>query len=258
MKYGQHFLTSKRVANQIVSYADITKNDIILEIGPGKGILTKILVEKAKKVYAVEIDKRLFFLLKTKFKDQKNLKLINKDILNIEFPREVNKIVSNLPFEISSPITEKVFDFLKGKKLAVLTYQKEFAKRLVAKPGTRDYSRITILAQNMSKVKLVKTINKKYFRPVPKVNSAVVRIFSKNRKKDKRLLFIAKILFQHKKQLVRKALVSSKRYFKQKYRKDIKRVIHDKIKMKKRVFQLKESDIERIKNRIGGLIDYRD
>jgi len=98
MRYGQHFLKSKRIANQIVSYAEVNKKDTVLEIGPGKGILTNILIENAKKVYAVEIDVTLFSFLKRKFKDQRNLELINQDILRISFPKDVNKIVSNIPF----------------------------------------------------------------------------------------------------------------------------------------------------------------
>ena len=127
---GQNFLIDVNVAYREVEYASINKEDIVLEIGPGKGILTNLISKKAKKVIAIEIDKYLYNYLKNTC--PKNVELINSDVLELDFeslPR-FNKIVSNLPFQISSPITFKILDYNFSK--AVLIYQKEFADRMIA------------------------------------------------------------------------------------------------------------------------------
>src|SRR4030042_3936025 len=127
-RLGQHFLIDSSVAEREVAYAGITKNDVVLEIGPGKGIITCLLAKQAKQVIAIEIDKRLFEQLH--YIVPKNVTLICQDALSVDFhslPR-FTKIVSNLPFEISSPI---IFKFLKSTfSLAILIYQKDFAERL--------------------------------------------------------------------------------------------------------------------------------
>ncbi|RLG57870.1 MAG: 16S rRNA methyltransferase, partial [Candidatus Hydrothermarchaeota archaeon] len=130
-KLGQVFLIDERVLKREVEYAELSSKDVVLEIGSGFGSLTKFLVEKAKKVYAIERDSTLIEVLKS-YVIAKNLEIIQRDALRITFP-EFNKCVSNLPYVISSPITFKLLkhDFEK----AILTYQKEFAERLIAKPG---------------------------------------------------------------------------------------------------------------------------
>lgn len=134
--FGQHFLIDLSVANREVGYAKLTKEDIVLEIGPGKGVITRLLAEKAKQVIAIEIDRRLVNKLKTTLPE--NVTLISGDALSVDFqilPR-FTKIVSNLPFEISSPITFKLLKFPFTR--AILIYQKDFAKRLVSLPEKRN------------------------------------------------------------------------------------------------------------------------
>ncbi len=140
-KLGQNFLINKDIARNEIEYCGITNKDIVLEIGPGKGILTKILIEKAKKVIAIEIDKNLYNNLKKTILD-KNIILINNDVLKIKFKDipKFNKIVSNLPFHISLPITIKILNYDFNK--AVLIYQKEFAERMTSKVGEKNYSRL--------------------------------------------------------------------------------------------------------------------
>jgi len=149
-KIGQNFLIDKKVAERELEYASIEKNDVVLEIGPGKGIITKLLSEKAQKVIAIEIDEKLVSELKEFLPD--NVLLISGDALKVDFDLlpKFNKIVSNLPFHISSPITFKLLDF--DFSLAVLIYQKEFAERMVAKSGSKDYSRISVGVYYRSKV----------------------------------------------------------------------------------------------------------
>lgn len=173
-KLGQNFLIDKNVAEREIKYADITNNDIVLEIGPGKGILTKLLADSAKKVIAIEIDMSLINKLKKTI--PKNVELIHGDCLKIDFKTlpKFNKIVSNLPFQISSPIT---FKFLEHNfKSAVLIYQKEFADRMIAKAGSKDYSRLSVGIYYKTKCELLETIPKTSFRPQPKVDSCIIRL----------------------------------------------------------------------------------
>jgi len=141
-KIGQNFLIDKNIARREVDYANISKDDVVLEIGPGKGILTNFIAKKAKKVIGVEIDKYLFNNLKKCCPS--NVELINADILKLDFESlpKFNKIVSNLPFQISSPVTFKIIDY--NFSIAVLIYQKEFAQRMVGKAGSKHYSRLSV------------------------------------------------------------------------------------------------------------------
>ena len=173
-KLGQNFLTDKNVALKEIQYANVKKNDVVLEIGPGKGVLTKILSEKAKKVIAIELDKRLFEELQKNMPD--NVVLINNDVLDIDFntlPR-FNKIVSNLPFQISSPVTFKILDY--DFDLAVLIYQKEFADRMVAESGYKDYSRLSVGVYYKTFCEILEIVPKTCFRPQPKVDSCIVKL----------------------------------------------------------------------------------
>jgi len=141
-KLGQHFLVDEQVAGRETTYANIGKDDVVLEIGPGKGVLTQLLARDAKKVIAVEIDR--FFVEELKNKMPSNVEVIHADVLKIDFNTLplFNKIVSNLPFQISSPVTFKLLEYPFSK--AVLIYQKDFADRMIAVPGTKDYSRLSV------------------------------------------------------------------------------------------------------------------
>jgi len=173
-KLGQNFLIDHQVAEREVAYAQITKDDVVLEVGPGKGILTNKLAKKAKKVIAIEIDKQLIEHL-YKIIPQ-NVELINGDALKVDFATlpTFNKIVSNLPFQISSPIT---FKFLEDKfDVAVLIYQKEFADRMIAKPGSKDYSRLSVGTYYRAECKLLENVPKALFNPQPKVDSCMIQL----------------------------------------------------------------------------------
>lgn len=173
-KTGQNFLIDRNVAEREVKYADITKDDVVLEVGPGTGILTKLLAARAKKVIAIEIDGELVDKLKQFLPD--NVELIHGDALKIDFetlPR-FNKIVSNLPFQISSHITFKFLgcDF----SLAVLIYQKEFADRMVAKSGSKDYSRLSVGIYYKTNCDIIDTVSRTCFYPQPRVDSCMVKL----------------------------------------------------------------------------------
>lgn len=173
-RLGQHFLIDSSVAKREVTYAKLTNNDVILEIGPGKGIITCLLAEKAKQVIAIEIDKRLVEQLKTILPE--NVTLICKDALSVDFknlPR-FTKIVSNLPFEISSPL---MFKFLQSTfSVAILIFQKDFAERLVASPRTKEYSRLTVGVSYKAQCRILETVPRNCFSPEPRVDSAIVEL----------------------------------------------------------------------------------
>ena len=225
MKLGQHFLKDEKVLKKIANY--VSNSDIVFEIGAGYGNLTKCI--KARKIYAVEIDKKLF----EKLKKVKGIIAINGDIKKIEFPRDVTKIVGNIPYSLSSIITEKV---LKFGKPAILMYQNEFAERLVAKPCQRNYSRISVLTRALARVRILEYVKKEKFYPIPKVDSALVEIIPNGKKFDNKFFDFVRILFTHKNKKVSNALY------------DMLRI---KIKEDKRVRCLDIDDIYKLMKRVG-------
>ena len=173
-KRGQSFLTSHSVVRDIVDLAELSKQDDVLEIGGGFGILTQQLAEKARHVHVIEIDPSLVKALGDALKDFTNVNIIEGDALKVDLPK-VTKIVANLPYSISSEITFRVLremDF----EVAFLMYQKEFASRLVASPGTTEYSRLTINVQYYADVEEILEVPADMFYPVPAVDSTVVRM----------------------------------------------------------------------------------
>ncbi len=174
---GQNFLIDKNVAIREVGYANITEDDVVLEVGPGKGILTRLLADNAKEVIAIEIDEKIVWNLMDKL--PKNVTLIHNDALKLDFDSlpKFNKIVSNLPFQISSPITFKFLEY--NFSLAVLIYQKEFADRLIASFGNKDYSRLSVGVYYRAKCEILETIPKTCFRPQPKVDSCAIKLIKR-------------------------------------------------------------------------------
>ena len=168
-KQDQHFLIDKRILKRIIEYGRLDSNDTVLEIGAGYGNLTAELAEKAGKVIAIEIDPELAISISR----WKNVDVITGDAIKIEFP-QFNKVISNLPYSISSPIT---FKLLRCKfEFGILMYQHEFAKRMVALPGNKDYSRLSIAVQYFADVELLEVVPPGAFSKLPEVNSAIVKL----------------------------------------------------------------------------------
>jgi 16S rRNA (adenine1518-N6/adenine1519-N6)-dimethyltransferase len=167
---GQNFLIDDNIANKIVNLASIKDGEKILEIGPGRGILTDLLVDKGN-LLAVEKDKWLAVVLKQKFVER--AKIIEADILDFDIPT-IDVIVANLPYSISSPILFRLFNF-KWER-AVLMFQEEFANRLVAKPGSKTYGRLSVMANHYVKTKKLFKVSKTAFQPQPKIHSQVVHL----------------------------------------------------------------------------------
>lgn len=169
-KKGQHFLVDTSIIERIASYAELVPDDSVLEIGPGPGNLTEALAAKAGRVFAVEVDPVLAANLHGRFH---NVVAIKGDALKIELP-EYNKIVSNLPYQISSKITYRLL--ARPFDLAVLMYQSEFARRMVASPGTKEYGRLGMIAGYLCHAEIMEKVPKSAFRPLPEVESAIVRL----------------------------------------------------------------------------------
>lgn len=203
MRLGQNFLIDERVASRQVKYANLKKDDVILEIGAGYGILTKKMAKIAK-VIAIEIDERFIESLEK----IPNVDVIHADALKIDFNElDFNKIVSNLPYQISSPITFKILE--SEFELAILMYQKEFAARLTARPGSKDYSRLTVMAHYKADFELLEEVPPEAFRPIPKVASCIVKVKPIGRRFDvdeKIFERVTKAIFMHRRKKIKNAL----------------------------------------------------
>jgi len=207
---GQHQVIDPTVLEQMVDYAELSRDDVVLEVGAGIGNLTLLLAARAGRVIAVERDRRLIKVLRERLGGHSNIELLCGDALQIELPK-FNKVVANLPYGISSDIT---FRLLKRKfELAILMYQREFAERLVAKPGSDDYGRLTVNAYYRASVELLGEVPPEAFFPQPKVTSAIVRLKPREPPfdvADESMFFnVVRALFQHRRQRVRNALYRS-------------------------------------------------
>ena len=210
---GQNYLIDKNKRNQIVNFGEIDEDDIILEIGPGIGTLTIELAKKAKKVIAIEQDGNICKILTERLKNEKidNVELINDDALKTDFPK-FNKIISNLPYQISSPITFKFLDY--DFDLAILMYQKEFADRMNGEVGSKNYSRLSAMLYFKCNVETLTNVSSESFIPKPKIDSTVVKLTPKENKIEdidfETYSNFTKALFQHRNKKIRNALIDSR------------------------------------------------
>ncbi len=181
-RLGQHFLIDKNIARKIVRAAELRAGDVVLEIGPGRGVLTEPLIEAGCRVVAVEVDPRLSSEIRKRFTGVERLTVIEEDALKISYTELAKKlgkrlkVVANLPYNISGPILGKFIDKRGAFELLVLMFQKEVALRITARPGTKDYGILSVLCQTFFDVSLEFHVAPKLFRPVPKVESAVVKL----------------------------------------------------------------------------------
>ncbi len=180
-RFGQNFLIDRHVIEKIIKAADITKEDIVLEIGPGIGTLTQYLAEAANKVYAVEIDKNLIPVLEETLREYDNVHVINEDILKVDIKKllgEKNtcKVVANLPYYITTPIIMRLFEeHIPAESITVMV-QKEVAQRMQAAPKTKDYGALTLAVRYYAEAYIAANVPPNCFIPRPNVGSAVIRL----------------------------------------------------------------------------------
>lgn len=180
---GQHFLENPEIIKSIVEKSAIRSTDVVLEIGPGNGNLTKLLLDKGQRVVAIEVDPRMIGELTKRFpqysESGRKFTLLKGDAIKTEWPF-FDICVANLPYQISSPVIFKLLCHRPQFRCAVIMVQREFAMRMVAQPGSDCYCRLAANLQLLAKVDHLMKVSKKNFRPPPKVESSVVRIEPKN------------------------------------------------------------------------------
>jgi 16S rRNA (adenine1518-N6/adenine1519-N6)-dimethyltransferase len=205
-KKGQHFLIDRGVIERIAGYADLSSDDRVLEIGSGTGNLTEVLATHAGIVYAIEVDPGLAAELQGLQDRLQNAVVINGDALRVELP-DYNKIVSNLPYQISSKITYRLLS--RPFDMAVLMYQKEFARRMTAVPGSKEYGRMGMIAGYLCRAEILEVVSRSAFKPMPEVESAIVRLKPREHQVDARkFIKFVEGLFNFRRKKVKKALAS--------------------------------------------------
>lgn len=215
---GQNFLIDQNIMDLIVEYAELSENDTVVEFGSGTGLLTKKLADFSKKVFAVELDSKLFSVLQANCQNKSNIIPINEDILKLDLRNLVNeekvKIVGNLPYYITTPIIVKVLDESKNLSIQMILVmvQKEVAQRMIAPSGSKDYGALSIFISYKTNVEIVKYVPATCFYPKPKVESAIVRMYPKDdlslKLKDEELFFqIVRSAFQYRRKTLRNAII---------------------------------------------------
>ena len=183
-KFGQNFLIDTHVLEKIIRAADITKDDFVLEIGPGIGTMTQYLAENARKVMAVEIDRNLIPILEDTLAGYDNVMVVNEDVLKLDLPELVQKenagkpvkVVANLPYYITTPIIMGIFESHMPLHSLTIMVQKEVADRMQAGPGSKDYGALSLAVQYYAKPYIAANVPPNCFMPRPNVGSAVIRL----------------------------------------------------------------------------------
>jgi 16S rRNA (adenine1518-N6/adenine1519-N6)-dimethyltransferase len=221
-QFSQHWLRSDKVLHEILTAAQITQGDRLLEIGPGTGILTQWLLPLTEFVLAVEVDRDLCQLLAEKFKAKNNFLLLQGDFLALDLDAlvptaSVNKVVANIPYHITGPILEKLLGAiakpaLKFYELIVLLVQKEVAERLCAKPGSKIFGALSVRVQYLAACEWICEVPARAFYPPPKVDSAVVRLIPRQletlAQNPRHLETLVKLGFATKRKMLRNNLKS--------------------------------------------------
>ena len=220
-KFGQNFLIDEHVLNKIIAAAGVTKEDVVLEIGPGFGTMTQYLAEAAREVVAVEIDKTLIPILQETLADYDNVTLINEDILKVDIAALVEeknggrpiKVVANLPYYITTPIIMGLFESHVPLDNITVMVQKEVALRMQAEPGTKDYGALSLAVQFYAEPYIAANVPPNCFIPRPNVGSAVIRLNRWQnppvRVKDERFLFsLIRASFNQRRKTLQNSLVN--------------------------------------------------
>ena len=221
-KFGQNFLIDSHVLDKIVSAAGITKDDFVLEIGPGIGTMTQYLAASARKVFAVEIDKALIPILEDTLKEFDNVQVINQDILKVDIKKLAEdhndgkpiKVVATLPYYITTPIIMGLFESQVPIDSITVMVQKEVADRMKVGPGTKDYGALSLAVQYYAEPYIVANVPPNCFMPRPKVGSAVIRLTRHEKPPvevaDEKLMFrLIRASFNHRRKTLANGLNNS-------------------------------------------------
>jgi len=216
---GQHFLVDPKVVERIIAAAKLTKDDLVIEIGSGLGVVTAEIAAEANHLIAIEIDKELVEMSKHVLKDTPNITFVAQDILKVDFAElalgRKYKVVGNLPYNITAPIVEKILTAAEKPELAVIMVQKEVAERMAAVPGTKKYGSFSIFTQYYAKATLLSLVSKSSFHPWPNVSSAVVSLVPHPSPlfpgiDEKRFFDIVHAAFQQRRKKLRNSLAEFK------------------------------------------------
>ena len=220
---GQNYLIDEGIALEIIQQAGISSDQHVLEIGPGKGILTSLLLEKAKSLIAVEIDSSLCSTLMDRFGTCENFKLIKADALNYDYGTLQNEyqVISNLPYYAATHILKRLIHYRKYFTYMTVMLQKEVVDRLVAIPGTRSYGSLSVFVQFYGEVERLMEVEKEFCSPKPKINSSVVKLtpltIPKVQVENLKIFFsIVNASFLHKRKMLKNNLRRWKNLFQKK------------------------------------------
>jgi 16S rRNA (adenine1518-N6/adenine1519-N6)-dimethyltransferase len=256
-RLGQNYLIDDFKRKKILQFADLSSDDTVLEVGPGIGTLTIPLAHRVGKVVAIEQDTRIARILQERLEEEglDNVELINEDALTVDFPY-FNKIVANLPYQISSPITFKFLEY--DFDLGILMYQKEFAQRMNAPVGSKHYSRLSVMMHFKAQVELLDNVSPQAFIPPPKVDSAVVKLVPSHEVVvDDFFASVCRALFQHRRKKARKSLKESFHEISDLDKTKVKEVLSelDDDLGEERVFKLTPEQILEISNNLKKIIE---
>ncbi len=210
-------MTDKNIRNKIIAACDLKPSDIILEIGAGRGELTELIAKEVNKIYALEIDPYLCEILREDLKERLNAKIINQDILKFDLkkyllkPGYKIKAIGNIPYYISSPVIEYLFKFRQVIDTVFITVQKEFARRMVAAPGSKEYGSFSCFVQYYAEPKILFYIKNTCFFPSPKVDSCFLRMAIRDNlglcaKKEGLLFKVIRAAFNKRRKTLRNSL----------------------------------------------------
>jgi 16S rRNA (adenine1518-N6/adenine1519-N6)-dimethyltransferase len=228
-QFGQNFLTSREYAKKLVEAADINEEDVVVEVGAGAGMVTQYLAPKAKKIFAIEIDKRFVRMLKMRFADDENVEIVNRDILKIKNEKlRINnyKVVGSLPYNISKKVIKKFLEAETQPSSIIVIIQKEVVQDYVARPPKATF--LSNYASIFGSAELVEIVPKEFFNPEPKVDGAIIKFKIKNGKlkikeESKFIKFLKSAFLNPRKKLVNN-LVGIYKIDKQKLLKIFKRL----------------------------------
>ena len=208
-RFGQNFLIDANVLNKIIASAQITNNDLVLEVGPGLGVLSYELAKNAAKLVSIELDKRLIEVVNENLAEFDNFEIINQDALDYDFkdlPKD-SLLVANLPYNVATLIIVNALESQRFKRLVFLV-QKEVAQRLAALPASKNYGALSLIVQYYGQVKKIADVSPNSFFPAPKVTSSIVRIdLKENLKPNPELFEFIHIAFKHRRKTLKKNLI---------------------------------------------------